>query len=231
MMRARGGWLLAIVALLGVGCSAPAPAPRSETDIAVLAADALDAGQYAKAADLYRRALAKAPESVALHYGLAVALSHLDGKAEAIREFLWVLERAVPGTPEADNARRWLVSVGALAARPTASFGPDEPSAASTATVEGRVLSVGGPESGPLKRQQLVLVEHPSRVHHYRMRTDEDGRYRFTGVAPGIYKLSDRVTGPAKWRLRVEAKPGQAIFLDLGPDNSTSVRDDFRDRN
>jgi hypothetical protein len=64
-------------------------------------------------------------------------------------------------------------------------------------------------------------------VHRYHLRTDEDGRYRFANVAPGIYKLSDRITGPPTWRLRVEAKPGQVVFLDLSADNSTKVRDDF----
>ena len=128
-----------------------------------------------------------------------------------------------PGAPRA-------LEVGALAA-PTATLptttATDEPTAASSASVEGRVVPVGGPQEGPAKRLQLFLVEQPSRVHHYPVRTDEEGRYRFPRVAPGVYKLSDRISGPPTWRLRVEAKPGQVVFLDLGPDNSTKSRDDF----
>jgi len=46
-------------------------------------------------------------------------------------------------------------------------------------------------------------------------------------VPPGTYKISDRMSGPPTWRLRVEAKPGQLVLLDLGPGNSTRVRDDY----
>ena len=78
-----------------------------------------------------------------------------------------------------------------------------------------------------MKRMQVFLIEQPNRVNYYLLRTDEDGRFHFKSVAPGVYKLSDRVVGPPKWRLRVEVKPGQVVFLDLGPGNSTKVRDDF----
>jgi tetratricopeptide (TPR) repeat protein len=226
-------FVLAALALLSTGCNTPpVPAPRAQADEARLAADALDAGDYARAAELYRRDVARAPDSLPLHYGLAVAASRLDLTPEAIREFRWVLERGEAGKVEVDNARKWLVKVGALA--PPASG----PAALSTtnkqaeadsanASVEGRVVAVGGQDLGPMKRLQVFLIEQPSRVHYYRLRTDEDGRYRFPIVAPGIYKLSDRIAGLPTWRLRVEAKPGEVVHLDLGPNNSTKVRDDF----
>jgi hypothetical protein len=161
-----------------------------------------------------------------------VAFSHLDQKAEAIREFRWVVARGKTGTVEVDNARRWLIKAGALAPPSTAaarseSTANDGPSNSSSAIVEGRVVSAGGPEQGPLKRQQIFLIEQPSRLHHYQQRTDEEGRFRFAGVPPGTYKLGDRMSGPPTWRLRVEAKPGQLVLLDLGPGNSTRVRDDY----
>lgn len=226
-------YALAALALLGAGCNTPpVSAPRTQADEARLAADALDVGDYARAAELYRRMVAQAPDSLPLHYGLAVAASRLDLTPEAIREFRWVLERGEAGKVEVENARKWLVKVGALAppARgPTASSTTNEQAVADSAnaSVEGRVVAVGGQALGPMKRLQVFLIEQPSRVHYYRLRTDEDGRYRFPIVAPGIYKLSDRVAGLPTWRLRVEAKPGQVVHLDLGPDNSTQVRDDF----
>ena len=190
----------------------------------------MDAGDYASAIELYRRAVAKSPDSVPLHYGLAVAASRLDLKAEGIREFRWVLEHGKAGTAEVDNARSWLVKVGALAPRrsplPLSESSANEAANSASAIVEGRALSTTA-EHGPMKRLQIFLIEQPSRVHHYRLRTDEDGRFRFANVAPGIYKLSDRISGPPTWRLRVEAKPGQVVFLDLSADNSTKVRDDF----
>jgi len=229
----RGVFALTSLALLVGGCySSPQPAPRA-ADEARLAAEAMDGGDYAKAADLYRRAVAKSSDSVSLHYGLAVAASRLDLKPEAIREFRWVLERGEVGTAEVDNARRWLVKAGALA--PTSSPVPlpespaNEATSSASASVEGRATSTGAADRGPMKRLQIFLIEQPGRVHHYRLRTDEDGRFRFANVAPGIYKLSDRISGPPTWRLRVEAQPGQIVFLDLGAGNSTKVRDDFPD--
>ena len=72
---------------------------------AALASEALDRGDYAKAADLYRDALQTEPDSLPLHYGLGVAASYLDRRAEAIREFTWVFARAAKDSPEATTAR------------------------------------------------------------------------------------------------------------------------------
>lgn len=231
MIRPAACALAMSLALMGGGCySAPVPAPRSQAGEVGLAAEALEVGDYTRAAELYRRALTTMPESLPVHYGLAVALSHLDQKPEAIREFRWVLARGETGSVEVDNARSWLIKVGGLAPPSTgraARTANDEPANSASAIVEGRVVSAGGPEQGPLKRQQIFLIEQPSRLHHYRGRTDEEGRFRFAGVPPGTYKISDRMSGPPTWRLRVETKPGQLVLLDLGPDNSTRVRDDY----
>jgi hypothetical protein len=222
---------LSVLSLLIAGCSGGAPPPPAvEADEARLADAALQGGDYARAASLYRLALAKAPDRFALHYGLGVAATHLDLTAEAIRELSWVVQHGDPALPETDSARRWLTSVGALPrpAKRHSSTPPAEMSAASTARVEGRVAPVGA-KPGAVTRVQLFLVEQPSRVHHYPVRTDEEGRFQFPAVAPGIYKLSDRISGPPTWRLRVEVKPGQVVFVDLGANNTTRSRDDFPD--
>ena len=226
---------LAGLALLLGGCYAsPAPAPRVEADEARLAAEALAARDYVKATELYRQALEKAPDSLPLHYGLGVAASYLDLKPEAVREFNWVLERGKAGQAEVENARDWLIRVGALAPparRATVASEPvsawDAPPKTGTASVEGRAVFSEGPQQEPMKRMQVFLIEQPNRVNYYRCRTDEDGHFHFSNVEPGLYKLSDRVVGPPKWRLRVEVKPGQVVLVDLGPGNSTKVRDDF----
>ena len=46
-------------------------------------------------------------------------------------------------------------------------------------------------------------------------------------MVPGPYKLTDRVAGKPTWRLRVEISPSDARVLELTPDNSIAVRDDF----
>jgi hypothetical protein len=237
MMR---GWLVLLVLALA-GCQGPAT-PRSGQpsdgvkDTSALAAEALERGEYAKAAELYRVALATMPDSLPLHYGLGVSASFTDRKREAVRELTWVLEHGEAGSSEVTAARRWLRSVGALprsGSELTTVAQEQQPAPESHAThasVHGRVTDgERTSEAAPKSRMQLLLMEHPSRENYYRIRTDEHGYFRFQNVAPGIYKLTERVAGPPVWRLRVELKPGEDLSLDLNPANSTKVRDDFPD--
>ena len=91
-MRRTALLALALLALALGACQSPPPAPpKAAADAVTLAANALDSGDYAKAAELYRQALQSKPESLLLHYGLAVAASYLNLKDEATREFKWVL--------------------------------------------------------------------------------------------------------------------------------------------
>jgi tetratricopeptide (TPR) repeat protein len=232
MRRARG-WML-VLSLALAACQVPAAPGPAAKDLAALAAEALESGHYAKAADLYRRALAAAPESVPLHYGLGVTASYLGQRDEAIREFRWVLERGLPTSDEVRTARRWLQSVGALprttsvAATDTAEEPKEEAQKPATASVRGRATFDANPgDVVAMERMQLFLYSYPKRVTYLRIRTDEKGRYQFTNVPPGIYELTDRIAGSRRWRLRVELKPGQELTLDLDRTNSTRVRDDF----
>ena len=49
--------------------------------------------------------------------------------------------------------------------------------------------------------------------------TDEEGRYRFTGLAPGVYTVIANASGHAQGSAEVEAVPGETATLDvrLGP--------------
>ena len=237
----RGGRWLVALALALAACQAAPPPPRPEVkDPGTLAAEALETGDYAKALALYRSALAAEPESLPLRYGLGVAASHLDRRAEAVSAFIWVLQRGEPDSTEVKTARRWLVSVGALPRFAATTPAPGEAREQEQtpgerkpahASLQGRALfsdSAGG--VAPMEQMLLFLHDYPNRVVYFRIRTDEAGRYRFPKVPPGIYKLTDRASGPPRWRLRVELGPGQDMNLDLGPENSTKVRDDFPDR-
>lgn len=226
---------LTILALLLGACQGPPPAPRQAAkDEAALAAEALDKGDYKGAADLYRRALQRAPERLPLHYGLAVAASYLNLKDEAVREFRWVLERGAAGSAEVEAARRWLISAGALPrpVRPVAST--EEDRAPGRASLEGRAaFAEAGKAPKPLSRIQLFLIGQPgspTKEERYVLRTDEDGRFKFPSVVAGPYKLTNRIAGPPIWRLRIELRPSQDMLLDLTPANSVAARDDFPDQ-
>jgi tetratricopeptide (TPR) repeat protein len=226
--RAFAG-LAAMALLLGACQSPPAPPPKA-ADAATLAAQALERGEYEKAAGLYRRALQSQPESLPLHYGLAVAASFLNLKEEAIREFKWVLEHGASGTVEVEAARRWLISVGALP-RPAVTAARESDQKPGAAVLEGRaVFAEAGKEAKPMKRLQLFLVgqpNSPTKEERYNLRTDEQGHFKFSNVMAGPYKLTNRVAGQPIWRLRVELKASQDTFLELNPANSVSARDDF----
>ena len=231
----RSGWkgLIAagVLAASVAGCQGPPPAPppAAGPTLSSQAADALNAGDYAKAADLYRRAIAGAPDSLPLHYGLAVAASHLNLKDEAIREFRWVLARAPKGSTESQAARTWLTRVGAL----TADQPPDARDEASSSSGPGQASLEGQmvmPEGASAQRRMLVLYGLPNsatKEERYQIRTDENGRFRFPSVTPGPYMLTDAVSGARNWRVRVELQPNQAATLDLTPTNHIKVKDDF----
>jgi tetratricopeptide (TPR) repeat protein len=225
--------LIGLLALLA-GCdSPPRPAQSSAPeDPAVMAARALAGGRYQDALELYRQALADAPGKVVLHYGLGVASSYLDRRADAVREFRWVVQYGPQTAPEVAAARQWLIRAGAL---PSASLHTPAPRRsteerqAGNASLEGRaIFAEAGQAAKPMARLQLFLVpESPTQKEYYNLRTDEKGNFKFPDVVPGPYKLTNRVAGQPLWRLRVELKPSEAKALELTPANSLAMQDDF----
>jgi tetratricopeptide (TPR) repeat protein len=234
-MRRPGLLVVLLGILLGACQGSPPPPPAANADLATQAAEALARGDHARAAALYERALADAPESLPVHYGLAVAASHLERRELAIREFRWVLARGPEGAPEVEAARRWLARVGALS-RPAAAPAPalDDGREPGHASLEGRaLLAEAGQEPGPAQRMTLVLIGQPgspAEEERYNLRTDQNGHFKFPNVVPGTYMLTDRIAGRPHWRLRTELKPSQELILDLTPANGIAVRDDFPDR-
>ena len=225
--------LFGFLVLAGPACQAQTSTPpaRAEADPEARAGAALDAGRYTEAVALFREALARTPESVALRYGLAVALSYTD-RGDAIREFQWVLAKAQPGSRERVESHAWLARAGVLPSVRTASSRSAEPERqAGNAVLVGRALfaeAAAKPE--PMRRLQLFLMGQPdssTKEERYNLRTDEDGGFRFPNVPPGPYMLTNRLAGQPIWRLRVELKPAEEKQLDLNPGNSLSVRDDF----
>ena len=204
------------------------------TDVATRAASALQIGEYARAAEFYRRALEHSPDSRPLHYGLGVSLSHLGRRDEAIRELRWVVDSVARGagpTEETEAARGWLIRVGALPMSESVRAATVEDSnPPGSASLEGQAVTiVDNFGIRPRKRLQLFLIgrpDTPTADEFYQARTDDEGRFQFGGVTPGAYKLSDRIAGQPLWRLRVDLKPG-GVDLGLSPENGLPARDDF----
>ncbi len=217
-------------------------APRRRTPRRSRRARRWSSGDYAKAADLYRSALAAEPESLPLHYGLGVAASYLDRRADAVREFTWVLGARPADSAEVNDgatlaAERRRIAPPRERSRPSPrriaesrAKTPAEGTKPAPAMLQGRALFDESPgRVRPMERMQLLL----SRLSGSRgVSPDPDGRgtgrFRFADVPPGdLQAHRSRVAGQPRWRLRVELKPGQDLTLDLDPANSTRVRDDF----
>jgi hypothetical protein len=226
-----------LLALVLVACQGPSPPPTSE-DLVSQAAAALGRGEYARAADLYGRALAANASSVAAHYGLGVASSHLNRLDDTAREFEWVVGNGPTGSVEVENARRWLADRTAPAGSDLATQGQAEQAARASqerqpghALVEGRAVVADGAGERPAARHRFNLIGQPKSATspYYSIRADEAGNFRFPNVVPGAYMLTDSIgdKSRATWRLRVEVPASQEVRLDLSPGNSTRVRDDF----
>lgn len=213
-------------------------------DVGAEGLKAFDRGDWAAAAGLLREAILRNPRSLKLHYALAIADTNLDLRQEAISEFQWVLANAPAGSTESQTARKWLMDIGVLRTVAAATPPPDDappaekpaeaPDAPGRARVGGQVVWNGSNPPVKISRLQLFLkgIAGTKTQDEYRvLRTDEEGRFEFKNVAPGPYKLVDRIAGTPQWRLRVEVEPGQRLALDLTPDNSTRARDDFPDDN
>lgn len=240
-LRVRRVAALALVLglALGAGCRGSSPAGAGAArSVATRASYALQIGDYALAARLYEEALEVSPESLPLHYGRGVAASHLGRRDEAIRELSWVVDRVARGagrTEESEAARHWLIRVGVLCEpeHTVPAYTAEDLVLPGSGSVEGQALAAAdGFGTITRRRLQLFLVGRPTGAtaeEFYETRTDVEGHFRFRGVAPGSYKLSDRVAGRPLWRLRVDVRSDERADLDLVPGNALPARDDFPD--
>src|SRR5262249_838936 len=151
--------------------------------------------------------------NLALHYGLAVAASHINSKDEAIREFRWVLEHGSKGSTEVEAARRWLTQAGVLVAQDTGAPADTQDgggSPAQQASLEGRMTSPDA-DGRPAQGRMVILygvAGTPTKDERSQTRTDQDGHFRFPRLVPGSYMVTDAVAGTRNWRLRVQLRPG-----------------------
>ena len=222
----------AVIGLAGCQNAAPPAASSNAVSIdhAAEARKAFAARDWATAAPHFRAAIAVDPGSLTLHHGLATCASWLGLIDEAKVEFNWVLVHAPSGSIEAQLAREWLSSVETDEKTTTAGVDANDPKAGD-AGVHGLVTWEGPNQPlNILSRAQLHLKglpNSPTKGLSYYMRTDKEGRYQFSRIKAGPYRLTDAIAGDAKWNLKIEVKSGEDLELDLSPGNSTATRNDF----
>jgi hypothetical protein len=151
-----------------------------------------------------------------------------------MREFEWVVAHAAMASDEARVAREWLDGarrrrVARAAAADTEAAVKDE--RAGDSGVHGRVVWDEGQGTQPLKRFQVHLYglaeDGTSRRMSFHVRSDREGNYKFEKIPAGTYKMTDDNVGTPKWRLKVVLRPGEDALIELSPDNSVKIRDDF----
>jgi hypothetical protein len=234
-VKVAGLALLGLVSLTVAGCQQPSVRPivkKAEIDHAAEGHKAFELRDWGTAASHYRLALQKTPDELILHYRLAISTSWLDLRDEAATEFEWVVAHALMASEEARVAREWLAAArsGSTA---RAAFG--EPDArderVGDSGVHGRVVWDDGRGAAPLKRVPIHLyaqsADGPPKGVSFHIYTDRDGHYKFEKIPAGVYKLTDNNVGTPKWRLKIEVRTGEDALIDLGPENSVKMRDDF----
>jgi hypothetical protein len=238
LLRLAALALFGVIVLTAAGCqqpSAPSAPATVEVDHTAEGHKAFERQDWGTAASHYRIAIQQRPDDLLLHYRLAVATSWLDMRDEAMTEFEWVVAHAAAASEEARVARDWLAGARTQSVARAGGGGADADAAkderVGDSGVHGRVVWDEGQGTQPLKRLQLHLYalseDGTSKRMKFQVRTDFEGNYKFMKIPAGTYKMTDDNVGTPKWRLRVEVRPGEDALIDLGPDNSLKMRDDF----
>jgi len=243
--------LLVAVAILFAACQqAPegqAP-PTSDVSPAVQLRGEGDAfvakGDHAKAVDRYRQAADLEPSSVSLRFALGTAYSFLDKRPEAIAQFRWVIANGSAGSAEYDEARRWLVRVGAFvepAAAPSAPTSSEASAKASSESAEKKVHpSATGWISG---KTQWSNLSQPVKVSVILVGDEEATRdvkrragialgepYEFKDIPEGKYRVvATYLEDTILWDQRVAVQAGKPTDLVLTQASSRLPSQEFSD--
>ncbi len=226
--------LLGAVLLLTACQQAPAPQARTPDPVSLTAqlrgeGDALMAGgNHAGAVEKYRQALDREPDSVPLRFALGTAYSFLDKRRAAIAQFRWLIANAPGDTVEHQEARRWLVRVGALAeSSPVAGSRPEAPpaEAASTETESTPKGAISGKtqwsgldlERGPVGMKIVLTGDEDSTRAVSRKESIALGDpYEFKDVPEGSYRVRG-IFGEETviWDRKITVQAGKTLELPL----------------
>jgi hypothetical protein len=226
--------------VLAAGCQqAPPPAPRTEVraTFAALRAEgdsALKVRDWTAAARAYEQALIYEPPHLAVRYGRAIALSHLDRRDEAITAFLWVVDNAPLTAEESRVARQWLVEAGVRpppeAAASAAASGDTAQEAAAGGRLRGKTQWTSlEPGVGPPQLQILLEGDDSAtQGRRYWAKVKLNDPYEIAKVVPGRYRMSAQV-GPIRlWDTSVTVADGNPTVLDLTPATSIAPANALR---
>jgi tetratricopeptide (TPR) repeat protein len=221
----RAVLLLAAALALAACQRAPAPsvpvaAAPSPVERLTAEGDALlAAGKYADAIEKYREAVDV--DGVAVHprFGLGTAYSFLDRRPEAVAQLRWVLDHADATSTEYQEARRWLLRVGALA-EPAPVADTAEPTRAADPRLGHLVGKTQWPEVTPQRHLitgSLTLAGDEPVTHDVRRtRAFRLGDvYEFRDVPPGRYRVLATIDGTTVWDEKVTVEAGKDTTLDL----------------
>jgi tetratricopeptide (TPR) repeat protein len=222
--------LIGAVLLLAACQQPPAFQPAATSALAPAAqmraeGDALMAGgHYAAAVEKFRQAIDLEPGSVPLRFALGTAYSFLDRRSEAVAEFRWVVPNAAAGSTEHQEARRWLVHVGALEEAPAAiaeADGSDDaarkPDPASLGSITGQTEWAG-----------VIPTEHRIRLRISMLGTEDSTRpvqrraeillgekFEFKDIPEGQYRLLGIHDDKIIWEQRFAVRAGKQTDLAL----------------
>lgn len=190
--------------------------------------DALMArGDHAGAVEKFRQAIDLEPTSVPLRFALGTAYSFLDRRLEGISQLRWVMANAAAESTEYQEARRWLLRVGALVESPAVAARPDAPSATPKQVDPAAQGSVAGetrwpgvtPAQGGIPiRISLAGNEEDTKHVGQRRNISLGERFEFKDVPEGQYRLVGIFDDKIIWDQNVTVKGGKQtdVALDQG---------------
>ncbi len=184
-------------------------------------------GDYVNAVEKYRQAVDLEPTAIPPRFALGTAFSFLDKRAEATVQFRWVLGRADASSTEYQEARRWLVSVGALVVPAAAVDTPqrDQARPVDPSSVGRLVGKTEWPDVTPQRRLitgTLALVgDEPVTQDVRRSRAFRLGEaYEFKEIPAGRYRVVAVVDGATLWDEKVTVEAGKDTSLTLSRSTS-----------
>ena len=223
-------FLLGVVLFLSACQQPPAFQPPTTSELAPAArmlaeGDALMAGgQYAAAVEKFRQATDLDPTSVPLRFALGTAYSFLDRRSEAIAQFRWVVTNAAAESTEHQEARRWLVRVGATEETSVVVAKTDGSADATLKPDPARQGSVSGQTEWP----GVTAAEHQVRLRISMLGTEDATRpvqrraeillgekFEFKDIPEGQYRILGIHDDKTIWEQRFTVRAGKQTDLAL----------------
>ena len=183
-------------------------------------------GNYPDAIEKYLKAADLDPAAIGPRFRLGSAFSFLEKRPEAIAQFRWVLDRADAGSTEYQEARRWLLRVGALTPAPVVDVAQREPARAVDPSSTGHLIGrTEWPDVTPQRRlisgSLLLTGDEPVTHDVRRTRAFRLGdAYEFKDLPAGRYRVVAVIDETTVWDEKVTVEAGKDTTLTLSQSTS-----------